>query len=163
MKTTLSIMGCAGQHASPESPHPTCHVCHCVALVFPPLPWPASRIPTYRKLIGWGSGYPPVTLISARPPVHGRGPDTPCCSGPSPAMRWLLHLRQRYCTDFSKTGSGPAHWVTGSNRHSAVCRTSSGKSRYYMQIHPRADEWGFASKILLAARATFFHFLNYFY
>lgn len=128
MKTTWSITGCAGQHASPESPHSTCHVRHCVALVFPPLPWPASRIPTYRKLIGGGSGYPPVTLISARPPAHGRGPDTPCCSGPSPAMRRLLRLSRPSRPDFSKTGSGPAHRLAGSNGHSAACCTSSQRS-----------------------------------
>lgn len=29
------------------------------------------------------------------------------------------------CPDFSKTGSGPAHRLAGSNGHSAVCRTSS--------------------------------------
>lgn len=77
-----------------------------------PPPWPphpSYRIPTYRKLIGRCSGYPPVTLISACPLVYGRGPDTLCCSGQSPAMRRLLHLSGQPCLVYSKMGSG---WAT---------------------------------------------------
>ncbi|KAG7219816.1 hypothetical protein INR49_005838 [Caranx melampygus] len=48
-----------------------------------------------------------LTLISARPLVFGRRPDTLCCSGRSPAMRRLLHLSERSSLVYSKMGSGP--------------------------------------------------------
>lgn len=81
----------------PESPHSTClppHALHSSPPTPHPTPQPSKpsyQIPTYRKLIARCSGYPPVTLISAWLLVCGRGSDTLCCNGQSPAMRRLLH------------------------------------------------------------------------